>query len=90
MDRATHRAYVDAGMMSLADYVAQYGDDQPELPFMGMTVCCPIVPEGFNEIMQHTVVGKVTGVLITNPKEIQMTDEHGFCFTFSLTSARAL
>lgn len=36
MDRETHRAYVDAGMMSLADYVAQYGDKddgQPELPF---------------------------------------------------------
>ena len=33
MDRETHRAYVDAGMMPLADYVKQYGDDQSELPF---------------------------------------------------------
>lgn len=33
MDRATHRAMVEAGMMPLADYVKQYGDDQPELPF---------------------------------------------------------
>ena len=61
MDRETHRAYVDAGMMPLADYVAQYGDeedgDQPELPFTPQSVLGGLDRDGKPIIIDTSTIG---------------------------------
>lgn len=84
--RKIERAYSEAGIMPLSDYVANYHDSavRPALSY-AMTVNALPLPEGFKQIMRHMGI-EATGLIINGSMGFTVFDKHGSAYQFNINS----
>ena len=90
--RRVHRAYVDAGLMPLKDYVAEYDRTKPVITPLPASSkprweCCVTgspIPEGFKRVMRLMGI-EAAGVVINSSTGFTVTDKHGSTYTFQLS-----
>ena len=86
--RKIERAYTEAGIMPLKDYVAKYEDSAVRpAPSYAMTVNALPLPEGFKQIMRRMGI-EATGLIIAGPMSFTVFDKHGSSYQFSITNTQ--